>query len=95
MLLFSSINDALILIALCLGYMVLYFAKREEKGLKFIGYIIGCVVIALAAISLIFGAWIQTNICRCSKKEMRSHEGMMQQRMMHQRMMPQAPIQKP
>ena len=48
-----------LLIALGIGYIVLYFAKREEKDLQFLGYIIGTVVIVIAAVYLLSGILLQ------------------------------------
>lgn len=42
-----------LLIALSLGYMVLYFANREEKDLRTLGFLIGIVVIAISGLLII------------------------------------------
>lgn len=94
---FSGVFEALILIALGFGYIVLYLAKREEKGLQFVGYVIGGVIIVLAIIYLLCNIWAQASLCY---PRLRYRKGIMQQRMiqprmMQPRMMPQAPAQKP
>lgn len=46
----SGLIIAIQLIALGIGFIVYYLAKREEKALKAIGYIIGISIIVLAGI---------------------------------------------
>lgn len=46
----SGLIMAIELIALGIGFIVYYLAKREEKALKAIGYIIGITIIILAGI---------------------------------------------
>ena len=46
----SGLIIAIELIALGIGFIVCYLAKREEKALKAIGYVIGISIIALAGI---------------------------------------------
>lgn len=79
---FGSIADTLLLFALGIGYIVLYLARREEKGLRLVGYAIGGGIIVLALLyilsSLLFGVCYKSNI-------MRHHRTMMQQKMMQQR----------
>lgn len=53
MLFFSGTAAATTLIALALGYIVCYLAKREDKALKTVGYVIGVFIIALSAILLV------------------------------------------
>lgn len=89
---FSGIFDVLLLIALGIGYLVIYFAKREEKELRFFGIVIGGVIIVLSLVYFLGNVWFQAKVF-CPK--MHYYKGMMQQRMMHPRMMPQAPAQKP
>ena len=88
----TGIFDMLLLIAIGIGYIVLYFAKREEKGLQFLGYIIGALIIALAT------AYMLGNFLLLSKigyPNLRYYKGMMRPRMMQQqRMMPQPIPQK-
>jgi hypothetical protein len=50
---FVGIADTLLLIALGVGYAVLYLTKREEKGMRLLGYTIGTLIIA-SAISYMF-----------------------------------------
>ena len=89
---FSGIFDVLLLIALGVGYIVIYFAKREEKGLQFVGIVIGGVIIVLSLCYFVGNIWLQAKMYY---PKMRCYKGMMQQRMMHPRMMPRAPAQKP
>ena len=83
---FPGIFEALLLIAMGLGYVVLYLAKREEKRLQFIGYMIGVVIIALSIIYLISNSLLQS-VCPFT----RPYKGMMQQQRMMQPPMPQRP----
>lgn len=53
MLHFPGVFEALLLIALGFGYIVLYFAKREEKFMQFVGYIAGSAIMLLAALYLL------------------------------------------
>jgi len=89
---FSGLFELMVLIALGVGYLVIYFAKREEKELQFVGYIIGGVIIVLAGVQLISNIWFQAKFCG------RAHafKGMMQKRMMPQQMpmAPQPPAKK-
>ena len=48
-----------LLVALALGYIVLYFANREEKNLRSIGFAIGTVIIALAALFIVAKAYFK------------------------------------
>lgn len=89
---FPGVGEALLLIALGVGFMVLYFAKREEKGLQFTGYVIGIGIIALALFYIVGNILLQAQICY---PKMRYYKGMMQQRMMQPRTIPQAPAQRP
>lgn len=88
----SGIFDVLLLIALGVGYLVIYFAKREEKELRFFGIVIGGVIIVLSLCYFVGNIWLQAKVF---SPKMRYYKGMMQQRMMKPRMMPQAPAQKP
>jgi len=55
---FTSINDSLLLIALAMGYLVVNFAHREEKGMQFAGYIIGFTIIFLAIGYIAMNCWM-------------------------------------
>lgn len=46
-------TEAVLLVALALGYVVFYFANQEEKRLKMLGHIIGGFVMALSIILII------------------------------------------
>lgn len=87
---FPGIFDALLLIALGVGYMVIYFAKKEEKRLQFTGYLIGGIIIALAVIYL-FGAFllqVMISFPRIQKRIIRRP-------IIQQPFMPKAPAQTP
>lgn len=50
---FISLRDVLLFAVLGLGYLVIYFAKKEQREMKLFGYIIGNVIIALSALSIL------------------------------------------
>jgi multisubunit Na+/H+ antiporter MnhB subunit len=75
---FPGVFEALLLISLGIGYFVLYFAKREEKLLQFVGYVAGCLIITLATIYLLGNLYLQAKM-GCTK--MQYYKGMMQQPM--------------
>jgi len=52
--------DIVLLIALGIGYIVLYFAKREEKLFQIIGYFLGIMIIALSTFYIIINFMIET-----------------------------------
>lgn len=60
---FPGISEALLLICLGIGYIVIYLAKREERQLQLIGYIIGGVIIGLALFYQAANLWIQAKTC--------------------------------
>lgn len=88
---FSGMFEALLLIALGIGYIVLYLAKREEKDLQTIGYIIGTLIMILAIFYLVGSLWLQVRLC----PKVRHLRGTMQPRMMPQPMMPRSPAPSP
>ncbi len=74
------VTEAMLLIALALGYMVCYFASQEEKQLKSIGTIIGVFIIVLSFILILGNLFLNTNVCLRYNKMGYPH--MMQQRHM-------------
>lgn len=82
---FSGMLDALMLVALAMGYVVLYLAKREDKALRTIGYIIGIFIIALSALLILVGLGFKARACG----KMAGMSGMMPSR--HGMMMQGAP----
>ncbi len=72
-----AIADVVLLIALGVGYLVIFFAKKEEKWLRAIGYIIGVIIIISATIYLLGNCWLQSRFCRMHRGRMFKH--MMQQ----------------
>lgn len=71
-----------LLIALGMGYAVLYLAKREEKGMRLLGLAIGTMIIASAVSSLFFDLMMQNQL---SGEKARYYNRMMMQqpRMTH------------
>lgn len=94
----GTVNDALLLVALGIGYFVLYFAKREEKTLQLVGYAIGCIIITLAASYMLLNSlWsdpARFYPARAGYSRPKMEHRMMQPRMMQPRTQ-QAPTQKP
>ena len=76
-----EIFDVLLLIALGMGYIVLYFARREEKAFQVTGYFIGTVMITLVAFYSIANLLIQN---RMAESKDHFYRRMMQQKMMQQ-----------
>jgi hypothetical protein len=89
----GGMSDALLLIALGLGYLVFYVANREEKGLKALGFFLGTFIMMLAAVLLVSNTLFSARMCRMGKMGM-----MPGGRMMHGQMQvaPQAaaPVKK-
>lgn len=52
-LLYNRTDSAGLFIAMCLAYLVFYYAKREKKPIKEIGYVISAVVIVLSTLMIL------------------------------------------
>lgn len=87
---FPGLFEVALLIALGFGYIVLYLAKREEKRMQFLGYIIGVTIITLSLIYLV--GYILMRVIYSPRISL--PKGMMQQRPMPPDK-PRAPAQKP
>ncbi len=61
--LFCGGTEGTLLIALSLGYLVCYFANREEKTLRTVGLAIGVIVIAISSLFLIKNLALQAKMC--------------------------------
>ena len=53
----------LLLISMGMGYLVLVFAKREEKVLKILGYLIGIFIIAVSIVFIVRNLWLYGRSC--------------------------------
>ena len=53
----SGLSDALLLIALGIGYLVVCFAHKEKKALRVSGYIVGFTIILLSAGYTFLNLW--------------------------------------
>ena len=73
---FPGIFEALLLIALGFGYIVLYFAKREEGPLQFIGYLVGSAIMILATLYLLGSLYLHSRI---NSGKARHYKEMLQQ----------------
>jgi uncharacterized membrane protein len=63
-----GVFDLLTLIALGIGYIVLYFAKREEKIWRFSGLLVGGMIIGLATFYLVINSLLPKQLnCRHCK----------------------------
>lgn len=78
----SCVTELLFLFALGLGYIVLSLARKEEKVLRVIGYVIGGGIIALVLfyISVNFFSEVLYN-----RNMLRYHKAIMQRHMMQPR----------
>ena len=74
------VKDVALLFALGLGYMVLYFANKEQKGLRLIGYFVGSFILGLSIAYLLVGFLWQGECAR----QMMGHRYKMMQKMMQQ-----------
>lgn len=92
---FSGATEGTLLIALSLGYLVCYFANREEKALKSIGLAIGTIVIILSGLFLIKNLALCAKVCaQKGKCEMTlPRHKMMMKNQMHE--IPQQPLSIP
>lgn len=83
--------NVLVLIALALGYIVCVLASKEGKGLKWLGYIIGIVIIAVSA-SLIIMKFLGSMSGGCPfGKYPKMPMPMMQEKMMREQAPSSAP----
>lgn len=80
---FSGLTETLLYFALGIGYIVLYLAKREEKAMQLIGYIIGTGIIVLALISIIGNLFLGFEYNRAAFR----HKAMMKEPMIQRHMM--------
>jgi hypothetical protein len=75
-----GVSDTLLLIAMGVGYAVLYLAKREEKGTRLIGYAISALIISSAIGYLFLNLLMQRRFygpkARCYQKMMMQQPGM-------------------
>ncbi len=76
-------GDALLLIALALGYIVCALAGKETKGLKTLGYVIGIVTISISAL-LIIGKVISAVSSGCGGRKHPMMNTPMMQKMMRE-----------
>jgi len=91
---FSGMFEALLLIALGFGYIVLYLAKREDKRLQFLGYFLGAVIITLSLTYLVIN--VLTQAFFLAPKTRYYNRSIIQPSKSMPRPMPQqAPAQKP
>jgi len=74
---FPGVFEALLLVALGVGYIVLYFAKREEGAMQIVGYIAGSAIMLLATIYLIGAVYLHS---RMDASKMRIYKETLQQK---------------
>ena len=70
------VRDVALLFALGLGYMVLYFANKEQKGIRLIGYLVGSFILGLSIAYLVVGFLWQGE---CARQMMGYRQKMMPQ----------------
>ncbi|MCM8799897.1 MAG: hypothetical protein NC900_04150 [Candidatus Omnitrophica bacterium] len=81
-------GEALLLLALGLGYIVLYLAKREEKGLQFLGYVVGTFIILLSIFYILINIFIGIQISRPIRTMMMQRKGGLPSRVLPQQKAP-------
>jgi hypothetical protein len=73
-----GMKTGILLIAMALGYVVLYLAKREEKQLKTAGNIIGIFIIAVSAALILCNIICKARFCgskfQCRKMMMQGQK---------------------
>lgn len=62
--LFSRSESAALLVALALGYIVLYLAKREEKFLRGLGLFLGVFIIVATSLQLLGKLIMRVKVCQ-------------------------------
>jgi ABC-type arginine transport system permease subunit len=73
----AGIAEAMLLIALGLGYIVCYLANREEKALRTIGYFIGTFIIVLSSLLIMVNVFFAAKFRRKAMGMMIPHQKMM------------------
>jgi len=53
----------LLLICLGIGYLVIVFAKKEEKALRSLGYLLGFFIIAVSIVFILRNLWLYARSC--------------------------------
>ena len=81
-----EILDILQLMALGIGYLVIYFAEREEKILRLAGYFIGVVIISFTTFYIVFDLLVQS---RAFEPRIQRYPGIMMQHRMPPSAFPQ------
>jgi len=60
---FGGLAEGVLLIALGLGYIVCYLARREEKNMQITGYLIGAFIIVLSIIFILNSLLLSARFC--------------------------------
>jgi hypothetical protein len=74
--------------ALGVGYIVLYFAKREEGRSRILGYFVSVFIIVLSAMIIIINTFLGIKANCAMSSYMARHKLMMKTGPMHQQQMP-------
>jgi hypothetical protein len=93
----SIIANAVLLVALALGYIVCYLANREEKSLRTGGYMVGVFIIIFSGILLVNNLLLSTRECMLMGKlgmMMPQHRMMMKGPMGPAQAIPQPEVRK-
>ncbi|MFA6216062.1 MAG: hypothetical protein WDL87_00190 [Candidatus Omnitrophota bacterium] len=70
----SLANEAVLLVALALGYIVCYFANQEEKTMKQIGLAIGIFIIVLSFFLIANNLFLMSKMCPRNNDMMRNFQ---------------------
>jgi hypothetical protein len=82
----SLANEAILLVALALGYIVCYFANQEEKTMKQVGIAIGIFVIILSFFLIVNNLFLMSKMCPSKNSMMMRNFQMDHMRAPQQRM---------
>ena len=90
----GTMSDAMLLIALGMGYFVLYFALKEQKKLRLIGIFVGALIMGLA-IGYILVNMYPYSPFRYPMMKVKYHKGMKYRQMPRPKMQPWLPKEVP
>ncbi len=87
-----GITEAALMFALGFGYIICYLAKKEDKGLRGLGHMIGMAIIVLSSLLILINIYTRliTRVCSSMAGSVAMPSPGFKSGMMHQPMMPPA-----